>query len=450
MVLVCIDPGHGGSDPGAVSKSGRREKDNNLAIAREIKKQENSLPGVNFIYTRLEDSLLAGNIPADLKARVKIANDAGADIYISIHQNADPNYKGQGVETYYFSSKGYTSEKGKRLASFVQKEIIKSTGLRDRGIKPGSFYVLRYTAMPAILVEAGFIGGDPKEAEYISRPDTLKLIAGAILRGAASYLGVEYQEIPQEPVYRTPIMGTPEVSKMQAKGFLEKMAPGWVFLVDIYYSVAPIYNVRADVALAQACKETDYFKFTGVVKPEFNNYCGLKKADAKGDSPSDHARFSDPETGVEAHIQHLYCYATDYPLPAGRKLVDPRFEIVAEFVGRGIAPTVEELGGMWAPDPDYGKSIVNDYLSKMLVFSLPEADEREKLLQEIDKLEKEKVQLINKINSLEDELDKKRTQILKLQGELDESELKIGELENTVNEMTAKFKKIAEIVSPYS
>jgi len=457
-MLICIDPGHGGTDPGAVSFNGYLEKNNTLAIAKEIKKQGGNLPGVDFIYTRLKDELLAANIASDLKARAKIANDTRADIFISIHQNADPNQKGRGVETFYFSTKNYTSEKGKKLAGYVQKKLVKATGLPDRGIKPGRFYVLRHTVMPAILVEAGFVGGDPQEAKYVSQPATIEKIASAILRGAAEYLGVEYHEAPlqkkpQEPaVEETPIIGKPEADNIQAKAFIAEKASQWVFLVDIYYSIAPIYGVRADIALAQACKETNYFKFTGAVKPDFNNYCGLKTATAKGDAPLDHARFPDPETGVEAHIQHLYCYATKLPLPEGCKMVDPRFDIVAELVGRGIATTVEQLGGKWAPNPDYGRSIVNNYLRKILSFSppsSPETGDREKLLQEISKLKKKKQELTNKVKNLQDEVNKKNDKITELESEINTCQKKLTELANKVGEMSAKLKEIAEIVSSY-
>jgi N-acetylmuramoyl-L-alanine amidase len=421
-MLICIDPGHGGNDPGAVSVEGHLEKDNNLAIAKIIKDQESNLQNVNFIYTRLEDKRLGNNTGSDLGARVKIANDSGADLFISIHQNADPNNKGRGVETYYFADQNFTSTEGKKLAQSLQQAVLKATGLTDRGIKPGSFYVLRNTFMPAVLVEAGFIGGDPNEAKYVSLPDTVEKIAKAILKGIADYLEIDYQESEQEPgVEGTVITGEPVVNKTQAEKFIREKAPDWVFLVDIYYSLGAVYGIRADIALAQACKETNYFKFTGIVKPEFNNYCGLKTEKAQGDTPSDHARFPDPATGVEAHIQHLYCYATQNPLPEDRTLVDPRFNIVAEIVGRGTATTVEELSGKWAPSSDYGKSIVRDYMQKMLSFYPDNGDPGE--------LQKE---------------------INKLQQELDSSKREISKLENKVAEMNSKLKEIARIISPYS
>lgn len=247
----------------------------------------------------------------------------------------------------------------------------------------------------------------------------------------------------------TPILGTPVAGKVKAEAFMEKMAPKWSFLVGIYYSLAPYYNVRADVALAQACKETGYFQFRGAVQPDFNNFCGLKRADAAGDSPADHARFATPEEGVEAHIQHLYCYATVDPLPPDHKLVDPRFELVSEFVGRGTAPTVEKLGGVWAPDVDYGRSIVHDYLAKLISFTLPEKEERQKLARQVEELDKENHRLTRVIEELEQKLNGKAGEVAKLQGELDSCKVKIKELKSSLSEMAGKLKEIAAIVLPY-
>ncbi|MBE3563328.1 MAG: S-layer homology domain-containing protein, partial [Hydrogenibacillus schlegelii] len=117
-----------------------------------------------------------------------------------------------------------------------------------------------------------------------------------------------------------------------------------------------------DVAVAQAAKETAFGRYTGVVPPDFHNWAGLKTTAGGGDSdPSAHARFPDDSTGVRAHLQHLSAYA-GLQLPPGDVIVDPRYALVR----RGSARTVEELGGKWAPSPDYGRSIVRDYLLPMI------------------------------------------------------------------------------------
>jgi N-acetylmuramoyl-L-alanine amidase len=104
----------------------------------------------------------------------------------------------------------------------------------------------------------------------------------------------------------TPIMGGPKATVGQARTWLKRKAPEWAEMADLYYSIAPRYGIMVDVALTQAAKETGFFRFGGLVKPEQNNFCGLG---ATGPGNPGHS-FPDRATGVEAHIQHLYAYAT--------------------------------------------------------------------------------------------------------------------------------------------
>lgn len=151
-------------------------------------------------------------------------------------------------------------------------------------------------------------------------------------------------------------------------------------LAELYLRIGAEYGVRGDVAFAQAVKETGYFQFTGSVQPFQNNYCGLWAVGSpcSGSEPlngADGTRvrfqsgvhgaiFASPEAGVEAHIQHLYAYATRAPLPAGKTLVDPRFTLVS----RGSAPTWQALNARWAvPGTTYGQSILKDYWAQALV-----------------------------------------------------------------------------------
>lgn len=204
-----------------------------------------------------------------------------------------------------------------------------------------------------------------------------------------------FDEIVAGAVSDTPILGQAQATVEQARAWLKAKAPDWVSLADLYYAIAPAYGVRADVALAQAAKETGFFKFGGLVQPWQNNFCGLGATGtpSDGNTPlrgadpnkvrfekSVHgAIFVDEATGVEAHIQHLYAYATNEPLPEGALLVDPRFILVQ----KGTAPYVEYLGAAenpagvgWAyPGHDYGRSIVKDYLVGLLATQAPVAEE---------------------------------------------------------------------------
>ncbi|WP_279401888.1 glucosaminidase domain-containing protein [Piscibacillus salipiscarius] len=138
-------------------------------------------------------------------------------------------------------------------------------------------------------------------------------------------------------------------------------------LANYYLNLGKKYNIRGDIAFAQAIHETDYFRFTGVVKPDQNNYAGIGATGP--DNPG--ASFDSPEQGVRAHIQHLYAYASTKPLPKGEKLVDPRFDLVT----RGSAPTWIGLNGKWAvPGDNYGQMILTIY-QKMIDFSVNELNQ---------------------------------------------------------------------------
>ncbi len=148
-------------------------------------------------------------------------------------------------------------------------------------------------------------------------------------------------------------------------------------LADLYIKIGAEYGIRGDLAFCQAAKETGYWQFTGDVKPEQNNYCGLyatgnaltgQEAMNGADAyqvfliaGTHGATFMTPAAGVEAHIQHLYAYATKNPLPVGKTLVDPRFSLV----NKGIAPSWQNLNARWAvPGTTYGQSIIYDYWFK--------------------------------------------------------------------------------------
>lgn len=174
----------------------------------------------------------------------------------------------------------------------------------------------------------------------------------------------------------TPILGPSVATSDQARSFITgKGVWWWTALVQFYWDIAPLVGVRADVAFAQACKETGYGRFGRAVTPEHHNPCGLKIPDPTGLSDSDpsaHQRFPTWEVGVIAHLQHLALYAGafGYPLPYTKigptrwtgATADPRH---FSFLWNRAGDSVEGLSGNWAPASDYGESIVNNYLSPM-------------------------------------------------------------------------------------
>lgn len=185
---ICIDAGHGQHDPGAVGASGLKEKDVALKIALKVgKKLKNN--GLDVIYTRTNDNPgFPVNQSLNLQKRCDIANKNNADMFISIHCNSATNKKANGTETFVFK-KGIDAEK---LARSVQNEIVKTTGLANRGVKTANFYVLKHTKMPAILIETAFISNLAEE-RLLRENDFQDRVATGIAKGVCKYAGVDYR-----------------------------------------------------------------------------------------------------------------------------------------------------------------------------------------------------------------------------------------------------------------
>jgi len=215
---IVVDAGHGGWDLGTVGRRGLLEKDLVLEIAQRLGKLLESRLGSDVIFTRQDDNY----IPLD--ERASIANQAQADLFISVHANYSDLPSARGVETYYtntFSAPGSKDagskdvdshasngkdsvgptlsaadlheriEQSRRLAASVQRSLygtlsVENPGLRDRGIKEASFVVLTESAMPGILAEVSFVSS-PTDEQKLRSDGYREQIAEALYRGIARY-----------------------------------------------------------------------------------------------------------------------------------------------------------------------------------------------------------------------------------------------------------------------
>jgi N-acetylmuramoyl-L-alanine amidase CwlD len=177
--IIVVDPGHGGSDPGAVSASGIQEKVINLAVAQKLAPLLESA-GATVIMTRKGDQSLTN------QQRVEIANQSKGDIYISIHANAYANNESNGTETHYCSENSYSSA-SRYLAHQLQSELVSALNLRDRGVKQNSYYILKNTKMPAALVEMAFLT-NPAEEEILKSAEMQAKAAQALYLGLEAFL----------------------------------------------------------------------------------------------------------------------------------------------------------------------------------------------------------------------------------------------------------------------
>ncbi|MEG2538367.1 MAG: N-acetylmuramoyl-L-alanine amidase [Clostridium sp.] len=181
---IVIDPGHGGKDPGAVSPGGTREKDIALQVSLKLGSVLTS-KGYEVLYTRINDNVNwdSSDQSASLRYRANYANSNSADLFVSLHCNSSTP-PGSGTETYYSSK---NPNKDINLAKDIQRELIKTTNLRDRGAKAGNFYVVNNTNMPASLVELAFINNVTEEAK-LKDPTYQQNAADGIANGIVSFL----------------------------------------------------------------------------------------------------------------------------------------------------------------------------------------------------------------------------------------------------------------------
>lgn len=176
---IVIDPGHGGSDPGAVGPNGLKEAHVNLAVALKVAEKLRKA-GVEVKLTRTSDVFI------DLQPRCDIANSSGADYFVSIHCNSARTPEAKGTETYCYKFGG----QGEVLAKAIQAELLAATGRTNRGVKTANFYVLRRTNMPAVLTELAFIS-NPEEECLLADPGYQEKCADAIAKGISKVIGIQ-------------------------------------------------------------------------------------------------------------------------------------------------------------------------------------------------------------------------------------------------------------------
>lgn len=169
---VVVDAGHGGHNRGAKPRSGDYEKVITLDTANRLAKNLRRR-GFRVIITRSKDEFVS------LDQRVDVSNRTRNCIFVSVHYNWAPYASAHGVETFYYT------ERARRLAANVQKELVGAYGASNRGVKQRGFYVLRKNERPAILVECGFVS-NPSENSVAQSGSGRQKIADAIARGIVS------------------------------------------------------------------------------------------------------------------------------------------------------------------------------------------------------------------------------------------------------------------------
>lgn len=179
--VITIDPGHGGSDPGAVGAEGTKEKDVTLDIAEKLAELLKK-KGAKVYMTRTTDKDVCGPYAKDadeLQARVNVAEKYNSDLFISIHINSSVNKKIGGFTSYYYPKTQYDA----KIAQSIQNQLTANFGVDDLGVREANFYVVKRCSMPATLLELCFIS-NPKEEKLMNsnwfKTKTAKMIAEGI------------------------------------------------------------------------------------------------------------------------------------------------------------------------------------------------------------------------------------------------------------------------------
>ena len=187
--VIVIDPGHGGSDSGAIGPTGVMEKSITLRVGNELRRlltQE----GATVYMTRSTDKEVSPKRSKatdieELQARCDVANQKNADIFVSIHMDSFTNDAAKGTTGYYYS---LGNKRSRILADKIRAGVIDQLGTQSRGTQSSNFYVVKHTDMPATLVELAFIS-NKNEEQLMNSEDGIKKAAQGIADGIADYFG---------------------------------------------------------------------------------------------------------------------------------------------------------------------------------------------------------------------------------------------------------------------
>ena len=367
MKTIVLDPGHGGADPGATG-NGLLEKHVNLELALGLAEKLKNYDA-KILLTRTGDYRLDERAEIDRQERAFMANRADADLFYSIHCNAHgPN--AAGYEDFIYPTAPQATVRRRDIIHAPNAKVWTEAGRPNRGRKTANFQVLRQTNMSAILVEQGFLT-NRIDAGLLKKDSFKEKLVEAMQQGIVLALNLQI-EVPNPKTEKgTPILGQPQATVHQAKKWARNRNAHQRFIdiADTYWEIGKATGIRPEVAYSQSAKETAFGRYGGVVSPEMNNWAGIKiRQGGANEDINAHENFATPEEGVRAHYNHLAAYTGLEPIgqPHGR------YYTVKSLSWAGTVKHVEELGAKWAPNPDYGNSIIRDYLNGILETEAPE------------------------------------------------------------------------------
>lgn len=407
VLVIAIDPGHGGEDSGAIGVGGLREADVNWDIANACVNELNTYYGVKAVLTQGSGQCLG------LQERVNSAVRQGADAFVSMHCNSAGS-SATGSEVWVPNGSSYRYNETHAVGYGLGKRILanlQTLGFQNRGVKTldctnntyypnnggiADYYTVIYhsrlAGIPGIIVEHAFVS-NASDASKLSDSSWRTKLGVADATAIAEYYGLSKvsggsdvsastmnkvgEDVVTPMAYESDpaIMGTSQTTVEQMVAWYKSKNKTYPSSVYTQYGAASIEDfcritfeeanaegVRAEVVFAQSMKETGWLQFGGQVKNWQCNFAGIGATDS-GAGGADFSGYGTDgvRTGLRAQVQHLKAYASTAGL--NQECVDPRFNLVS----RGVAPTVKGLTGRWATATDYGDGLtklINELLNR--------------------------------------------------------------------------------------
>lgn len=216
-IVLVIDPGHGGTDPGKTKggKAMKHEKDINLAIALRLGEYiHHNLPEVKVLYTRTSD------VYVSLEDRVEFANKNNATYFLSIHANSSPNVQVHGMEVHIHSRNMPAST---QWAKTIEEELGKKANRHNRGTldakdRGRNLFVVQRPKMPSVLVEVGYLT-NKEEEKFLNTGEGQAIVASALYRSFRRFTNTKITPEVRSKVYRVQIMASQKPVKLDSKIF---------------------------------------------------------------------------------------------------------------------------------------------------------------------------------------------------------------------------------------
>lgn len=269
--------------------------------------------------------------------------------------------------TYFYPEECVTREEF--TATLVRACGLTEGNIRNPGITEENFddaYQIsgEYKRLIDIAVERAYMTGSDsliRPKDLMTRAEVCTIMKKVMEAGKGN-LTLTWEDLGVKSSY-TPIQGPAQITVEQAQAWARDRGAADIFIniAPLYWQYGEIFGIRPEIMYAQAGKETGYGHYTGAVKPEMNNWAGIKIKSPEGDRTEDHESFATPEDGVRAHYNHMAAYVGIEPVGEPHD----RYYVVKSIDWAGTVKNLEALGGRWCPDLYYGYSILHNCLEEM-------------------------------------------------------------------------------------